>query len=259
MKENETMGFDVIIPARYASTRLPGKPLLDLAGRPLIERVYRVAKKSSASQVIVATDDQRIADVVSSFGGDVVMTDPDHQSGTDRIAEVVAKRQMNKDRILVNVQGDEPFVPVKLIESVAANLENHQQAVMSTACHLIKKQQDVLDPNVVKVVSDHQGYALYFSRSPIPYPRSEAFAHHFKHIGIYAYRAGFVAEYNQLASSDIEKAESLEQLRVLSNGFKISVQTIDYDTGFGIDTELDLQKARAYLETQKKVSQHASH
>lgn len=245
------MSFDVIIPARYASTRLPGKPLLDLGGMPLIKRVYHAAKQSPANQVIVATDDQRIADVVSAFGGDVVMTDPNHQSGTDRIAEVVEKRKISEDRILVNVQGDEPFVPAKLIETVAINLRNHQQAVMSTACHSIDKKEDVLDPNIVKVITDHNGHALYFSRSPIPYPRNEEFADHFKHIGIYAYRAGFVAQYNQLTLSKIEKTESLEQLRVLSNGFKISVQTIDYESGFGIDTEQDLEKARAYLASQK--------
>ena len=247
---NNPVNFDVIIPARYASTRLLGKPLLDLGGMSLIERVYHAAKKSSAEQVIVATDDQRIVNVVQGFGGDVILTDPNHPSGTDRIAEVVTKKGIEDDRILVNVQGDEPFVPVELIEMVAANLATHQQAVMSTACHAIDNKDDVLDPNVVKVVADHQGYATYFSRSPIPYPRNEEFAQHFKHIGIYAYRAGFVAKYNQLEPSAVEKAESLEQLRVLSNGFKISLQTVDYDTGFGIDTEQDLQKARDYLASQ---------
>lgn len=245
------MSFDIIIPARFASTRLPGKPLLDLGGMPLIERVYRAAKKSSAKQVIVATDDQRIADVVQDFGGDAVMTNPEHFSGTDRIAEVVVKRKIKQDRILVNVQGDEPFVPVKLIETVAMNLQSHQQAVMSTASHPIERKEDVLDPNIVKVVTDNEGYALYFSRSPIPYPRKEEFADHFKHIGIYAYRAGFVEKYNQLIPSKTEKTESLEQLRLLSNGFKISVQAVDYNIGFGIDTEQDLEKARAYLTSQR--------
>lgn len=241
------MNFDVIIPARYTSTRLPGKPLLDLGGIPLIERVYRVAKTSQAEQVIVATDDQRIADVVTNFGGDVVMTDPNHLSGTDRIAEVVAKRNIAKERILVNVQGDEPFIPARLIESVASNLASHQHAMMSTVCHAIEQQEDIIDPNIVKVVMNNQGYALYFSRSPIPYPRTKEFARYFKHIGIYAYRAGFAEQYKKLAPSELEKSESLEQLRVLSNNFKISIQVIDYNSGFGIDTEQDLQKARDYL------------
>lgn len=247
------MSFDIIIPARYASTRLPGKPLLSLGGKTIIEHVYRAAKASQAEQVWVATDDQRILDAVKAFGGQAVMTAVDHLSGTDRLAEVIQKMKLPSDRIVINVQGDEPFVPLKLINAVAENLAQHEGAVMATACHLITRQEDALDPNVVKVVMDNAAHAMFFSRSPIPYPRNADTTRYYKHIGIYAYRAGFVAQYNELAPHYLEQSESLEQLRVLANGFKISVETIDYDSGFGIDTKQDLKRARDYLREGKKA------
>lgn len=249
MSAANTVSFDVIIPARYASTRLPGKPLLDLAGKTLIHRVYEAAKQSQADRVIVATDDQRIATEVASFGGEAVMTAVDHVSGTDRIAEVINTLMLTDDRIVVNLQGDEPFAPAKLINSVAKSLQSHQDAVMATASHIIDNQNDINDPNIVKVVTDHHGYALFFSRSPIPYPRDAQHAQYAKHIGIYAYRAGFVRAYSELTVSALEQTESLEQLRVLANGYKICLTDVNYDTGFGIDTQADYQRAVAQLIT----------
>ncbi len=243
------MSFDIVIPARFASTRLPGKPLIDMAGKTLVQRVYEAAQLSDAERIVVATDDQRIADEVTRFGGEFVMTAVDHPSGTDRIAEVVKELDISDDRIVVNLQGDEPFAPAKMINTVAKHLVDHSDAVMSTASHKISDPQDVDDPNVVKVIADKNSYALYFSRSRIPFARDPEYADYSKHIGIYAYRANFVRDYAALEQSSLEKAESLEQLRVLANGYKISVAELDYDTGFGIDTKADMQKALAYLQT----------
>ncbi len=248
------MSFDVIIPARYASTRLPGKPLLDLAGKSLIERVYLCARQSDADRVIVATDDERIERAVKEFGGDVCMTAADHASGTDRLAEVVQQLHIDDDRVVVNLQGDEPFAPAKLINTVAASLQRqdrqHQdrqqqeQLVMATACHRLTDIEDINNPNIVKVVMDNNGHAMYFSRAPIPFPRESSSARYYQHVGIYAYRSAFIAEYHALKPNDLELSESLEQLRVMAHGYKIAVETIDYPTGFGIDTPEDLERAR---------------
>lgn len=241
------MSFVVVIPARYQSSRLPGKPLMDLAGKTMIERVVMAAKGSKAEQIIVATDDDRILQEVQGFDAEACMTRVDHISGSDRIAEVVDQYKFDDDTIVVNVQGDEPFIPAKLINEVAEVLAANPQAVMSTASHAISDENDVNNPNIVKVVTNQKGIAMYFSRAPIPYARDKREQVAQKHIGIYAYRAGFLKRYKQLPASKTELTESLEQLRVMDHGEQIAVCEIDYDAGIGVDTEEDLQKARAIL------------
>jgi 3-deoxy-manno-octulosonate cytidylyltransferase (CMP-KDO synthetase) len=234
------MSFTVIIPARYASSRLPGKALVDILGKPMIAHVVDRARESSASRVIVATDDQRIAEAVSALDCEVCMTRADHQSGSDRLAEVVKKLKIEDQEIVVNVQGDEPLIPGKLIDQVAKALEIAGDAVMSTAASAIDNQSDIENPNIVKVVFSRSGRALYFSRAPIPYARDQRVANAWHHIGIYAYRGSFLKRYHQLSFSTMEQTENLEQLRVLDNGDSIMVETVDYDTGIGVDTAQDL-------------------
>ncbi len=241
------MSFTVVIPARYASSRLPGKAVADIQGVPMIAHVVDRARESSASRVIVATDDQRIADAVADYDCEVCMTRDDHESGSDRLAEVVEKLDINDDEIVVNVQGDEPLIPGMLIDQVAAALEIAGDAVMSTAARAIEEQADIDNPNMVKVVFDRNGRALYFSRAPIPYAREKRFSNAWHHIGIYAYRSSFLKRYDQLASSAIEETECLEQLRVLDNGDAIMVETVDYDTGIGVDTPDDLERVRRIM------------
>src|SRR5262249_39643826 len=201
--------FRVIIPARYASTRFPGKPLADLNGRPMVVHVCECAKKSGAATVHVATDDARIADAVRAHGHSVVMTRADHPSGTDRLAEAGQKLRLKDSDVVVNVQGDEPLVEAKLISRVARAVDKH--AAMSTACHAIHDEASLTNPNVVKVVMDGQGYALYFSRSRIPFPR-ESEAATYRHAGIYGYRVSFLKKYARLKPAPLEQAEALEQL-----------------------------------------------
>jgi len=241
------MSFTVIIPARYASTRLPGKALLDIAGKTMVEHVVLRANESGAHRVIVATDDQRIADVLNEANCEVCMTRVDHESGSDRLAEVVTKLSIDDDEIIVNVQGDEPMVPGRLIDQVARALEQAPEAAMSTAARKITQQIVIDDPNAVKVVFNHAGRALYFSRAPIPYARDSRKADAWHHIGIYAYRAEFLKRYHLLAPSLIEQTESLEHLRVLDNGDHIMVEKIDYETGIGVDTPHDLDAIRALM------------
>lgn len=249
------MTFKVVIPARYASSRLPGKPLLDIAGKPMVVRVVEQAIASGAIEVIVATDHEQIRDAVAGYGYEVVMTKADHASGTDRIAEVVQTQGWSDDTIIVNVQGDEPLIDPALIGEVASNLASHTEAAMSTACHALHDTPSILNPNIVKVVLDHQGHALYFSRAPIPYPR-DAFAANrdvpvdmpvYRHIGVYAYRAGFLRAYAALTPSVIEHIEMLEQLRVLWHGYKISVEITEKAPAAGVDTEADLAYVRATI------------
>jgi 3-deoxy-manno-octulosonate cytidylyltransferase (CMP-KDO synthetase) len=244
------MNFIAIIPSRFASTRLPGKPLADIAGQPLIAHVVDRANESAAKRVIVATDDQRIADVLSDKDCEVCMTRSDHLSGSDRLAEVVEKLVIDDAEIVVNVQGDEPVIPARLINEVAASLADAPTAVASTAAHKIDSVADMLNPNVVKVVFDKNGRALYFSRAPIPYSKDTDISHAWRHIGIYAYRAEFLSRYANLRSSQLESMESLEQLRIMDNGETIMVKTIDYSAGIGVDTEADLERARAILGRQ---------
>ena len=236
------MSFTVIIPARYASSRLPGKALVDILGKPMIAHVVDRARESSASRVIVATDDQRIADAVSALDCEVCMTRADHLSGSDRLAEVVKKLNIEDQEIVVNVQGDEPLIPGKLIDQVAKALEVAGDAVMSTAASAIDNQSDIENSNIVKVVFNRSGRALYFSRAPIPYARDQRVANAWHHIGIYAYRGSFLKRYDQLSVSAMEQTENLEQLRVLDNGDSIMVETVDYDTGIGVDTAQDLMR-----------------
>jgi 3-deoxy-manno-octulosonate cytidylyltransferase (CMP-KDO synthetase) len=235
--------FAVIIPARYASTRFPGKPLVDLAGRPMVVRVCERAAKSGAEAVHVATDDERIAAAVRQHGFAVVMTRADHVSGTDRLAEAAALLGLDEKQIVVNVQGDEPLIEPALIRRVAERLED---ADMSTACHAIHDAASLANPNVVKVVMDARGHALYFSRSRIPYPR-ESEAACYRHAGIYAYRVGFLRRYASLAPSPLEKAEALEQLRALWHGHRIAVVVSETDIPPGVDTPQDLEAVRRML------------
>ena len=247
------LDFNVVIPARYASTRLPGKPLLDIAGKPMVIWVIERAKQSGAKLVVVATDDDRIFQVVAQHGHQAVMTSEYHESGTDRIAEVASKQGWQADTIVVNVQGDEPLIDPELIYNVAAKLSESQHAVMATACHPIKDKADFANPNVVKLVMDAQQHALYFSRAPIPYPRdsyldaNSELLSAYRHVGIYGYRAAFLSQYAALKPSDIEKIESLEQLRVLYHGYKIAVTVSDSAPATGVDTQSDLESVRAIL------------
>ncbi|GEA49771.1 3-deoxy-manno-octulosonate cytidylyltransferase [Vibrio inusitatus NBRC 102082] len=247
------MSFSVIIPARYQSTRLPGKPLADICGKPMIEHVYRQAIQAGADQVIIATDDQRVADVAAEFGGTVCMTSPDHESGTERLAEVVEKMGIAPDHIVVNVQGDEPLIPPVVIAQVADNLAA-STAPMATLGVAIENAEEAFNPNAVKVVTDSQGYALYFSRATIPWDRDQFAVDKtqlkqplMRHIGIYAYRAGFISKYINWAPSALEKIESLEQLRVLWYGEKIHVALAKQTPPPGVDTPEDLEAVRALL------------
>lgn len=245
------MSFKIVIPARYASVRLVGKPLLDIAGKPMVVRVAEKAKVTGA-EVVVATDDVRILDAVKEHGYQAILTRADHVSGTDRIAEVALKMGWAENEIVVNVQGDEPLIESTLIEEVAFNLAQHNDAAIATACHLIHDKAMMLNPNAVKVVLDKEGYALYFSRAPIPYPR-DAFAANqdlpdamliYRHIGIYAYRTSFLKAYAGLQASPIEQYESLEQLRALWHGYKVSVAVTSHAPAAGVDTEEDLVAMR---------------
>ena len=245
------MSFKVVIPARYASARLPGKPLLDIAGKPMVVRVAEQAAKSGASEVVIATDFEKIMQVAHEHNVKAVMTNINHASGTDRINEVAQLLGWTDNEIVVNVQGDEPLIEPNLIQQVAAHLANSKEAVMATACHAIHDEALLLNPNIVKVVLDAHGNALYFSRAPIPYPRDEACkkniqAH--RHIGIYAYRVGFLKQYAKLAVTELEKIESLEQLRVLHSGYKIAVTVTQNAPASGVDTQTDLDYVRSIFK-----------
>lgn len=247
------MKFIGIIPARYASTRFPGKPLALLGGRPVIQHVYEKAV-AAIGEAYVATDDQRIFDVVKTFGGQAVMTRSDHQSGTDRIEEACEKIGTDAD-VIINIQGDEPFVAVSQIETLKG-LFNHPQTQIGTLGKRFVSMEAVMNPNSPKIVTDKTGFALYFSRSVIPYIRGkeqDCWINHFpylKHLGIYAYRRETLYEITHLPSSSLELAESLEQLRWLENGYRIRVGITEVET-VGIDTPEDLQRAEAFLLKQK--------
>ena len=253
------MSFSVIIPARYASTRLPGKPLMDIAGKPMIQHVHERAMASGASAVIIATDDVRIQQRSLAFGADVEMTRAGHSSGTDRIAEVIMNRGIADDEIIVNLQGDEPMMPPQLIHQVAGLLSAKSDCNMATLCQRIETAAELFDPHVVKVVIDHGGHALYFSRAVIPWDR-DAFAVttetlpdsavHYRHIGLYAYRAGFVQQYIQWPQALLEKMESLEQLRVLAHGERIRVAQAVVSPGHGVDNEQDRQTVELLMKNQ---------
>ena len=239
--------FKVVIPARYASTRLPGKPLLDIAGKPMVVRVAEQAEKSGASEIVIATDFEPIISVAKTYNFKAMMTRVEHTSGTDRIAEVATQLGWHDDEIVVNVQGDEPLIDPDLIKQVAEHLAVSQGAVMATACHPITDEASLLNANIVKVVMDKNGNALYFSRAPIPYPRDALYKANiqaYRHIGIYAYRVGFLKKYTQLAATEFEKIESLEQLRALYYCYKIGVFITPNAPAGGVDTQEDLNFVR---------------
>jgi 3-deoxy-manno-octulosonate cytidylyltransferase (CMP-KDO synthetase) len=239
--------FTVIVPARYASSRFPGKPLADLGGRPMVARVCEQAAKSGAAAVHVATDDERIAAAVRKLGHSALMTRADHASGTDRIAEAARTLNLKDEEVVVNVQGDEPLISPRLISQVALALEKQPDASVATACHAIHDEASLSSPNVVKVVLDAKGYALYFSRSRIPYPR-EPGATCYRHAGIYAYRAGFLKQYSALSPSPLENAEALEQLRVLWHGYRIAVAVSETEIPPGVDSPQDLDAVLRMLD-----------
>jgi 3-deoxy-manno-octulosonate cytidylyltransferase (CMP-KDO synthetase) len=248
------MNFTVLIPARYASTRLPGKPLADIGGKPMIVRVAERALESGATRVVVATDDARVRDAVLAHGIAACMTRADHATGTDRLAEAAMTLGLPDDEIVVNVQGDEPLLDPVLMRRMATLLESHHGAAIATACHPIDDVADAFNPNVVKVVLDARGYALYFSRATIPWAR-DAFAQSqstlpaglvlYRHYGLYAYRTSFLRAYPALAPSPLERFEALEQLRALWHGYRIVVEVTGGTPAPGVDTPTDLARVRA--------------
>ena len=260
------MSFTIIIPSRFGSTRLPGKALLDIAGKPMVQRVYEQSCQSKADEVLVATDDPRIAEVVTGFGGQVVMTSADHPSGTDRLQEVVSKKNYDDNHVVVNVQGDEPLIPPAVINQVAENLLSQPHAGIATLCERIIDPLDILNPNAVKVVRNLNGYAQLFSRSPVPWlrswpsldsitassdiaqlyamPESGSIQWH-RHIGIYAYRVEVLNQFVAWPMTPGEQAESLEQLRALDNGVNIHCEEASISLPSGIDTIEDLERVRA--------------
>lgn len=241
--------FKVVIPARFASTRLPGKPLREIAGKPMIEHVWQSARRSGAEQVVIATDDERIATAARGFGAELCMTRAEHPTGTDRLAEVVDAMAWPDAAIVVNLQGDEPLMPAELVRQVAADLAAHARARISTAATPIRTSAEFFDPNVVKVVTDQAGYALYFSRAPIPWDRDHCVDGRqalpeplapLRHIGLYAYRAGFLRSFARMAPTRLENTERLEQLRALWSGERIHVLETPAHPGPGVDTEHDI-------------------
>ncbi|MCO7514887.1 3-deoxy-manno-octulosonate cytidylyltransferase [Pseudomonas guariconensis] len=252
-----SLNFTVVIPARLRSTRLPGKPLLPIAGKPMVQHVWEQARKSGASRVVIATDDTSIVQACEAFGAEVLLTRADHESGTDRLAEVAARLELPADAIVVNVQGDEPLIPPSIIDQVAVNLASHPEAGIATLAEPIHAPQAVFNPNAVKVVSDKNGLALTFSRAPLPWAR-DAFAKdrdslpeavpYRRHIGMYAYRVGFLQDFVAWGPCWLEQAESLEQLRALWHGVRIHVADALEAPAVGVDTPEDLERVRRLLE-----------
>jgi len=248
--------FIAVIPARYASTRLPGKPLADIAGRPMVAWVAERARASGASRVVVATDHEAVAAACRALAIEVCMTSPECASGTDRLAEVAARLGLADDAVLVNVQGDEPLIEPELVRATAQLLHGKPEAAMATVCHPLTDLAEVVNPNVVKVVLDGQGHALYFSRAPIPWARDDwaagcsvlpAGLPVFRHVGLYAYRVAFLKAYPGLSRPAIEVHESLEQLRALWHGHRIVVLTVEQASPPGVDTPEDLERVRRLL------------
>lgn len=249
--------FTVVIPARLRSTRLPGKPLLPIAGKPMVQHVWEQARKSSASRVVIATDDPGIVDACRAFGAEVLLTRDDHESGTDRLAEVACALGLPADAIVVNVQGDEPLIPPSIIDQVAANLAAHPEAGIATLGEPLEDIESLFNPNVVKVVADSNGLALTFSRAPLPWAR-DALAQnrdrlpegvpYRRHIGMYAYRAGFLQDFVGWGPCWLEKTEALEQLRALWHGVRIHVADALQAPPVGVDTPEDLERVRRLLE-----------
>ncbi|MBT3457810.1 MAG: 3-deoxy-manno-octulosonate cytidylyltransferase [Thiotrichales bacterium] len=244
------MDFSIIIPARYASSRLPAKLLKDINGKTLIEHTYSNAVKSDASRVIIATDDVRIKTIAEDFGAEVCMTNDSHISGTSRLSEVVSVLNFQDDDVVVNLQGDEPMMSPSAINQVASNLSSSGMSV-ATLCEKIDTEDAYFDENCVKVVYNSRGKAMYFSRSPIPAFRDSAKINLdlcFRHIGLYAYRVNFLKDYTNMTISSLEMAEKLEQLTFLTHGFDIHVETSCASTGYGVDTESDLIKVKKEIK-----------
>lgn len=250
--------FKVVIPARYGSTRLPGKPLLEIAGKPMIAHVCQRALEAQADEVVVATDDERIFTAVANLGIQVVMTDPQHQSGTERIAQVAEQFGWHQDEIIVNLQGDEPLIPSPYIKNVATALASQTKAEIATLAAEIKDTDEIFNPNAVKVVTDKHDYALYFSRAPIPWCRASFGAAekivttsipYLRHIGMYAYTVGFLQRYCLWQTSPLEGIESLEQLRILWHGESVLVKTVAETPPAGVDTLEDLERVHKFLTT----------
>ena len=252
--------FTVLIPARYASTRLPRKPLADIAGKPMVVRVAERSRASGAARVVVATDDERVLRACEAHRVEALMTRDDHPTGTDRLAEAAAALALPPEAIVVNVQGDEPLLAASLIERMATLLARHGDASIATACHAIDDPSEAFNPNVVKVVRDAHGYALYFSRATIPWAR-DAFASGrgalppglplYRHYGLYAYRVAFLERYPTLPPAPIERFEALEQLRALWHGHRIVVDVTDGTPAPGVDTPEDLERVRAIYEAER--------
>ncbi len=251
------MSFRIVIPARYDSTRLPGKPLLAIGDKPLIQHVYERARESGAEEIVIATDDDRILNAAQAFGAEVCMTSADHANGTERLAEVVERFDWPQDDVVVNLQGDEPLMPQVCLDQVAKLLNRHSQCQIATLCTPITSENEMFDPHVVKVVRDKEGLAMYFSRAPIPWHR-EMFTHgepsmpqdhpvYQRHIGLYAYRAGFLKKYRQLQPSPLEQIESLEQLRAMWHQYQIAVEEALRIPPPGVDTKADLGRVREAL------------
>lgn len=239
------MKFLGVIPSRYASTRLEGKPLKDICGHTMIEWVYKRTKLSNLDEVVVATDDERIYKEVERFGGKAILTSKEHENGTSRIAEVCTKYE-DYD-VIVNVQGDEPLIEPEMINSIINSFKEDDTISMSTLKYKIDTMEEIENPNYVKVITDKKGYALYFSRSVIPYPRKLDIQNYYKHVGIYGYKRDFVVEYAKMEPTPLELSESLEQLRALENGYRIKVMETPYKI-IGVDTQEELEKVREYIK-----------
>lgn len=239
------MKFLGVIPSRYASTRLEGKPLKDICGHTMIEWVYKRTKLSNLDEVVVATDDERIYKEVERFGGKAILTSKEHENGTSRIAEVCTKYE-DYD-VIVNVQGDEPLIELEMINSIINSFKEDDTISMSTLKYKIDTMEEIENPNYVKVITDKKGYALYFSRSVIPYPRKLDIQNYYKHVGIYGYKRDFVVEYAKMEPTPLELSESLEQLRALENGYRIKVMETPYKI-IGVDTQEELEKVREYIK-----------
>ena len=238
-----TASFIAIIPCRFGSTRLPGKPLLDIGGKPLIQHVFEAARASTAARVLIATDDARIASVAGDFGAETMLTSDQHVSGTDRLAEVVTRLNLPDADVLVNVQGDEYGLQAVLIDQVAEALLQRPLRSIATLCEAFASGSAAQDPNNVKVVFDASGRALYFSRAPLPWSDGSVVTR-YRHIGLYAYRAGFLRRFATLPPSPLEQSERLEQLRALHHGYEIQVEIARAPAGIGVDTRADLERAR---------------
>lgn len=242
------MKFLGVIPSRYASTRLEGKPLKDICGHTMVEWVYKRALKSKLDKVVIATDDERIMAEVKSFGGNAVLTRADHLNGTSRIAEV-CETYTDYD-VIVNIQGDEPLIEPDMINAIIDSFIEDTTIPMSTLKHKLTDMTEIENPNAVKVITDKNNFAIYFSRSVIPYPRKLNMDNYYKHVGIYGYKRDFVMEYAKMPSTPLELSESLEQLRVLENGYKIKVIETPYKI-IGVDTQEELDRVREYITEHK--------